>query len=157
VPSDAALFGRILVAALVGFGIGWERSVRGRPAGERTFGLLAIGAACFTVSGLALPNEIDKVIAGVATGVAFIGGGLVWRERSKQVHGLTTASAAWATVGLGVLCGLGELWLSVSVAVVVVLVLELFYIPGLRWLDPHRFIGRLRTDESIYGETESPD
>lgn len=42
---DLALFGRIALAAALGFAIGWEREVRGHPAGARTFALVAAGSA----------------------------------------------------------------------------------------------------------------
>ena len=38
---DLALFGRIALAAGLGYAVGWEREVRGHPAGSRTFALVA--------------------------------------------------------------------------------------------------------------------
>ena len=102
-PSDLTLLARVVVAAAAGLVVGWERDLRNRVAGGRTFGLMATGAAVFTVSGVAFPGEAGRVIAGVATGIGFIGAGLVWRGHANDVHGLTTAAAIWAMVAVGVL------------------------------------------------------
>ena len=100
-----ALFGRMVLAALFGFLIGFEREYRGKAAGERTFALLALGAAGFTALGVELfPASAEKVIAGVATGVGFLGAGIIWRTESGPT-GLTTAASSWAAAAIGVLCG----------------------------------------------------
>ena len=49
---DLALFGRIAVAAGLGFAVGWEREVRGHPAGSRTFALVASGSRHATSLGV---------------------------------------------------------------------------------------------------------
>ena len=107
-PDDLTLLGRVLVAAAAGLVVGWERDLRNRAAGGRTFGLMATGAAVFTAAGVGFPGEAGRVIAGVATGVGFIGAGLVWRGHANDVHGLTTAAAMWAMVAVGVLAGVGH-------------------------------------------------
>jgi uncharacterized membrane protein YhiD involved in acid resistance len=43
--SDLELIGRLLLAALLGFIIGFERERARQPAGERTHALAALGAA----------------------------------------------------------------------------------------------------------------
>jgi putative Mg2+ transporter-C (MgtC) family protein len=147
--NDWGLLGRILLAGLLGYLVGWERHIRGRPAGERTFALLAMGAAAFTVAGVYLaPAEAGRVVAGVATGVGFIGAGLVFRTKPEHIHGLTTAAAVWAVVGLAVLAGFGAYVIAIGGTAAVLLVLESIYIPGLRQLDPARFRHRFRDDES---------
>ena len=47
--SDLEMVGRLVLAALVGFLIGLEREVTGRPAGERTHALVSLGAATFAL------------------------------------------------------------------------------------------------------------
>ena len=73
-PSQLAIFGRVALGFALGFAIGWEREVRGASAGDRTFALVtSASAAVVAVYGRIAPNTI----AGVMTGVGFIGGGLV--------------------------------------------------------------------------------
>ena len=143
-PSDVTLLARVAVAAVAGLVVGWERDIRNRAAGGRTFGLMTTGAAVFTVAGVAFPGEAGRVIAGVATGVGFIGAGLVWRGHANDVHGLTTAAAVWAMVAVGVLAGVGHPALAAGVTVVVLLLLELPFTPVIRLLDPSRLAHRFR-------------
>jgi putative Mg2+ transporter-C (MgtC) family protein len=144
--NDLALLARVLVAAVAGLVVGWERDVRNRAAGGRTFALMATGAAVFTVSGVAFPGEAGRVIAGVATGVGFIGAGLVWRGHSNDVHGLTTAAAMWGMVAVGVLAGVGHPVLAAGVTVIVLLLLETPFAPIIRFVDPKRLAHRFRSE-----------
>ncbi len=107
---------------------------------------MATGAAVFTVSGVAFPGEAGRVIAGVATGIGFIGAGLVWRGHANDVHGLTTAAAIWAMVAVGVLAGVGHPALAVGVTVLILLLLEIPFAPIIRFVDPKRLAGRFRTE-----------
>jgi hypothetical protein len=45
ISLDLSILGRISLAALLGYLIGYEREIRGSPAGDRTFALVALGAA----------------------------------------------------------------------------------------------------------------
>jgi len=150
--TQATLIGRIALGALLGYVIGFEREFRGKAAGERTFGLLALGAAAVTGVGvLFFPLSAEKVIAGVITGVGFLGAGLIFRERDMsghgQVLGLTTAASSWAAAALGILAGAG-LYLSAGATCAIVLViLEINRLPLYRRIDP----GKARRDEAMGG------
>ncbi len=73
---ELVVFGRMALGAAFGYLIGFEREVRGKPAGERTFALLALGAAAVTAVGVErFPASAEKVIAGVITGVGSSGRG----------------------------------------------------------------------------------
>ncbi len=128
------LLGRAALAALLGFAIGMEREYRGKSAGERTFALLALGAAGFTGGGtlLASPNGTSRVIQGVVAGMGFLGAGVIFRRAERGVKGLTTAAGAWAASAIGVLVGLGAYLASVLITLLVLLVLELDQVPVLR-------------------------
>lgn len=65
--ADLELVGRLVLAALLGFIIGFERERVGQPAGERTHALVALGAATFTViSAAAFPgSDPARVAAGL--------------------------------------------------------------------------------------------
>lgn len=103
---------RVGAALACGVSIGINRDLHRKPAGFRTFGLVALGAAIATIAAQRLapgdPAAASRVAQGILTGIGFLGAGLiVRRERSHSVSGLTTAAAVWATAGLGVACGLG--------------------------------------------------
>jgi putative Mg2+ transporter-C (MgtC) family protein len=112
---------RILVAALLGALLGWERQRAGKAAGLRTHMLVALGAALFVLfpaeAGMDIA-DLSRVIQGVATGIGFIGAGTILkRSESEHVEGLTTAASIWLTGAIGMSVGAGQVWLSVLCAV----------------------------------------
>jgi putative Mg2+ transporter-C (MgtC) family protein len=124
---------RLLAAAGTGLLIGLDRDASGKPVGMRTLALVALGAALVSISAIefqdlrqhpdAIARVIQGILAGVLTGVGFIGTGVILRDRKEMtVHGLTTAATVWITAGLGVACALGA-WLLVGTAVVITLLL----------------------------------
>lgn len=137
---DLALFGRVAMALGLGFVVGWEREVRGHPAGARTFGLVCAASAALTAVGVdAFPATAEKVIAGVVTGIGFIGAGVVLRDSGGHVRGITTAAAVWSVATLGIVAGAGRFVLAGLTTVAFVVLLELRLVPGLRLLDPRRW------------------
>jgi putative Mg2+ transporter-C (MgtC) family protein len=131
--SEWALLGRMALAAGLGYAIGFEREWRGKPAGERTFALIALGAAGFTAVGVeGFPSSAEKVIAGVVTGVGFLGAGLIFREATGGILGLTTAASAWAVAAVGVLVGSGAFLSGILCTLLVLFILELNRLPVIR-------------------------
>ncbi|HEY7659117.1 MAG TPA: MgtC/SapB family protein [Actinomycetota bacterium] len=148
---QATLIGRVALGAFLGYVIGFEREYRGKAAGERTFGLLSLGAAAVTAIGvLYFPLSAEKAIAGVVTGVGFLGAGLIFRERQGgqgQVLGLTTAASSWAAAAIGILAGAGVYLAAVVTTVIVLVILEVNRLPIYRRLDP----SKMRRDEASGG------
>jgi putative Mg2+ transporter-C (MgtC) family protein len=147
-----ALVGRMALAAGLGWVIGFEREVRGKPAGMRTFALIGLGTAGIVSLGAEISGDaVSRVIQGVAAGIGFVGAGLIFQRREGIVVGLTTAAAVWAAAAIAVLCGAGAYAGSIAGTVLAVLVLELDEIPGLRRLDARRlreeFDGESRPDQ----------
>lgn len=150
--TQAVLIGRIALGAALGYVVGFEREYRGKSAGERTFGLLALGAAGVTGLGvLFFPASAEKVIAGVITGVGFLGAGLIFRERDVesggQPLGLTTAASSWAAAAVGILAGAGLYLTSVVACAFVLLILEVNRLPMYRRIDP----SKVRRDQETGG------
>lgn len=99
---------RILVAALVGGVIGYERELRGKVAGIRTHVLVALGACLFMIIsqyGFTGADKFDasRVAASVVGGLGFLGGGIIMKNR--HVSGLTTAAGIWVTGAIGMAAG----------------------------------------------------
>lgn len=143
--GDLDAIARIAIAAALGLLIGFERLLRGNPAGPRTFALLGMGAAAFAVVASGFQND-GRVIAGVATGVGFIGAGMIWHDSARGVVGFATAAASWATVADGVLAGLGREVVALAFALMAVGVLELQYMGFTEWFARHRHLHRLEQD-----------
>lgn len=102
---------RLMLAAILGGIIGYERERKARSAGVRTHMLVAVGAALFVLgplqSGLQI-SDMSRVVQGIVQGVGFLGAGaIIIRAGDQKVEGLTTAATIWATAGIGVVVGLG--------------------------------------------------
>jgi len=126
--SDPTLIGRIALATVLGYVIGLERELRKKPAGERTFALVSLGAAAFTAAGVRHFPQADRIIQGVVTGIGFLGAGLIFRG-AMGVHGLTTAASVWSAAAVGIVVGLGDLLVGVAITALVLLVLEVEHVP----------------------------
>ena len=93
VPTEMALLARILVGFGLAFVIGFERELRGSPAGDRTFAL--VGGASAAVAAT-VASSSPQALAGVITGIGFIGAGVVvqFRPRHRIVVGTGTSGSA---------------------------------------------------------------
>ena len=99
---------RIAMALGLGVIIGFERQWHRRPADLRTNALVAIGSASFVLIS-ALMNEENsptRIAAQVASGIGFLGAGVILRE-GLSVRGLNTAATLWCSAAVGSLAGLG--------------------------------------------------
>eukprot|EP00756_Hemistasia_phaeocysticola_P056352 Hpha_TRINITY_DN32468_c0_g1::TRINITY_DN32468_c0_g1_i1::g.30791::m.30791/K07507/mgtC; putative Mg2+ transporter-C (MgtC) family protein len=124
-PDECQWMRRIMLAALLGAAIGYERRSPDRPAGMRTMMCVSTAAALFTVNAqLAFelgPMAWDgaRVSAALPAGVGFLGAGLIWKETLKdgvsvqKVNGLTTAACIWLAAATGLAAG-GGMWFSAA-------------------------------------------
>ena len=131
-----AVFGHIALAFALSYVIGFERELRGSAAGDRTFALVGTGAAAVTA---VAANNSPQAIAGVLTGIGFIGAGLVFRGGQGMLKGITSAATIFAVTAIGVVAGYGKGWLAVWVTLLVLIDLELRHIPFLNVLDARRY------------------
>ncbi|MEK8095157.1 MgtC/SapB family protein [Methylocystis sp. IM3] len=92
----------LFVALLLGAIIGAERQYRQRNAGLRTNALVALGASAFVDLGMRLTgNEgATRVLAYVASGVGFLGAGVILKE-GANIRGLNTAATLWCSAVTG--------------------------------------------------------
>ena len=123
---DTEILLRLVIAAIAGGLIGFERSVANKPAGLRTLMIVCMGAALFTIIGTTTFAEADptRILAGIVTGIGFLGAGTIFRAKN-HVQGLTTAASMWAVAGIGIAVGLGEYVITAVATVLVILILQL--------------------------------
>lgn len=118
---------RLVLAAVLGGILGYEREIKRRSAGVRTHMLVAVGAALFVIGPLqsGMPIEdMSRVLQGIVQGIGFLGAGaIIVRTRQHLVEGLTTAASIWATAGIGVIVGLGLEATAVLSALIVLIIL----------------------------------
>ncbi|KAB2517136.1 MgtC/SapB family protein [Pseudomonas koreensis] len=105
---------RLVMAAILGGILGFEREHKGKAAGVRTHMLVALGAALFVLvpqtSG-AESDAMSRVLQGVIAGIGFLGAGTILKNQQgdeSHVKGLTTAAGLWMTAAIGVAAGLGK-------------------------------------------------
>lgn len=119
----------LVAAVLLGGLIGLEREIHRKPAGLRTNILICLGAAVFTFIGFELRSYYDadvaKLLAGVITGVGFIGAGVLIQDRGG-IHGLTSAATIWMVTAIGILCGLKLYTLAIVITLLVLFILWVF-------------------------------
>src|SRR3989338_10931635 len=107
-PETIQMIYQNALAAFLGMLVGFEREYRGKPAGLRTYMLVALGAALFTIlSATSLAGDLgrssfdpSRIASQVVVGIGFIGGGLII-FKNDRMEGLTTAAGLWATAAIG--------------------------------------------------------
>lgn len=130
---------RLLLAAVLGAAIGFEREWRHHPAGLRTHMLVALASAAFAILGIEILHspqfdedsarlDPTRIIEAITAGVAFLAAGSIIFARGR-VKGLTTGAGLWLAGAIGLASGLG-LWqvalFSSALAVVVLGLLTRF-------------------------------
>ena len=102
---------RLLLAALLGGLLGYERETHGKAAGIRTHMLVCSGAALFILGSELVgggDDAMSRVVQGIVAGIGFLGAGTIIKgERMHDVKGLTTAAGVWMPAAVGVCVGLG--------------------------------------------------
>jgi putative Mg2+ transporter-C (MgtC) family protein len=127
---DMITLAKLLLAAVLGGMIGFEREIHGRPAGFRTHLLVSLGACLFVITSIQFythygnfsgiqPVGVDpgRVAAQVVTGIGFLGAGAIIREKFS-VRGLTTAACLWLAAAIGVACGVGLFGIAITVTLI---------------------------------------
>lgn len=153
-PLPELLF-RLVLALILGAVVGIEREYRSKNAGFRTMMLISLGAAMFTMLSIAVggPANGDRIAANIATGVGFLGAGVIFRS-GVGVSGITTAASIWAVAAIGMACGVGYYWLGTGAAVAMLIVLSL--LPAIqRRIDRYHQTRRYTITESL--AEDNPD
>ena len=118
---------RLLIALVCGAILGMDRELRERRIGVRTYMLVSLGSAAFTILaiemvGAAGTGDATRAIQGIAGGIGFLGAGAII-QGDQKVGGMATAASLWASGAIGVAAGAGYAFLAVGVAVFAALIL----------------------------------
>jgi putative Mg2+ transporter-C (MgtC) family protein len=116
------IFGRLLLAFLLGSTVGLEREFRGHEAGLRTIALTCVGAAIFGEASSIYGDS--RVAAGVVQGIGFLGAGLII-TRGLTIVGATTATTVWAMAGVGLLVSVHAWLAAILISLSIIVALEL--------------------------------
>lgn len=108
---------RLLLGALIGWIIGFEREVHGRAAGFRTQLIVCVAAVLIMITSEnyyfhiheldpALRIDPARISAGAIIGIGFLGAGVIIKS-GYSVRGLTTAASIWIVSAIGLAIGAG--------------------------------------------------
>lgn len=130
--GNVEIVGRLLLAAVLGSAIGFERERLAWAAGMRTHMLVAVGACLIMIVSaygfsevLGRPNVMldpSRIAAQVVSGIGFLGAGTILL-RGEVVKGLTTAASLWGVAAIGLACGAGLYVAAIATTVIVLVIL----------------------------------
>jgi putative Mg2+ transporter-C (MgtC) family protein len=147
--TEMELVTRVTVGWALTFLLGFERAVRGAPAGDRTFSLIGAGTALIGTLSISSP----AVLGGAVTGIGFIGGGLCFRQAAQDkeiLHGVTTAASIFAAAAIGAAAGVGHIGLAAASTAAVFISLEIRHLPVFRILDARRWQPYFNHDDHVH-------
>ncbi|PJX22974.1 methyltransferase [Advenella sp. S44] len=129
--SELELVGRLLMAAVLGSLIGFERERLSWAAGLRTHMLVCVGSALIMIVSIygfsdTLGDHVtldpSRVAAQVVSGIGFLGAGAIL-ARGQIIRGLTTAASVWSVAGIGLAVGGGLYVPSIAATAIILLIL----------------------------------
>jgi putative Mg2+ transporter-C (MgtC) family protein len=115
--SHLEMYVRIVISALLGLFIGWDRSNKNKPAGLKTYMYVSVACTLITLVSIysaklySSPNSgtmMDpmRLAAQIVTGLGFLGAGVILKD-GLQVKGLTSAAMIFFAGGMGIGIGAG--------------------------------------------------
>lgn len=133
--SFTVIAARLLLAAILGAAVGFEREWRNRPAGLRTYILICLTTAAIAIltieithvsvfSGQEIRIDPIRLVEATTAGVAFLAAGLIFFAKG-EVHGLTTGAGMWLAGAIGLAVGLGFWQVACFATLLAVIVLGL--------------------------------
>lgn len=130
---------RLVIAAVCGALIGYERKNRSKVAGVRTHCVVACASALMMILSkyaysdvMAMYGDLMKIdpsriASGVVSGVGFLGAGMIFVQK-HTVTGLTTAAGIWATSGIGMAIGAGMYLIGGAATLIILLIQVILHI-----------------------------
>jgi putative Mg2+ transporter-C (MgtC) family protein len=125
-PLARPFWDMVGTALLCGTIIGFERQLRGKPAGIRTGCLVTLGTATFISlaesQAAGSTSDVSRVLGQLVTGVGFLGAGVMIAQEGV-VKGVTTAAVIWILAAVGSAIGLGFMKGAIVLSLVTVAIL----------------------------------
>lgn len=117
IVQNFELYLRILVSAMLGMFLGWDRSAKNKPAGLKTFTFVSVSCTLITLVSIHsavdfgssnINNRMDpmRLTAQIVSGLGFLGAGLIMKD-GLRVTGLTSAAMVFFAGGVGIGIGAG--------------------------------------------------
>jgi putative Mg2+ transporter-C (MgtC) family protein len=120
---------RLVLAYVLALPVGMDREKEDRSAGVRTFPIVAVASCGLATLALEFPNATpdaySRVLQGLVTGIGFIGGGAILKEKGS-VSGTATAASVWNIGITGAAVGLGVYHIAIILTVINLITLKVF-------------------------------
>ena len=117
----------LLISYALTMPIGFNREFSLKHFGIRTFPLVAVVSCGFMLTGMAVIDSTEgeaRVIQGIITGIGFIGGGAILRNK-EGVEVTATAASIWNTGAIGVAVAFDRYEIAVILSLINFLTLRL--------------------------------
>ncbi len=116
------------VAYALALPIGWDRERAAHTAGIRTFPIVAMASCGLAMVGAnlpgATPDSYSRILQGLVTGIGFVGGGAILKDKGGT-SGTATAASIWCIGIAGAAVGLGIYHVAVALALLNFVTLKL--------------------------------
>jgi len=117
----------LLAALVLALPIAFDRERSGHSAGIRTFPLVSVASCGYMLIALYSLPEGDpqaRVMYGIITGIGFIGGGAILKDK-LGVQGTATAASIWTTAAIGVAVAWKHFEIAVALSLINVVTLRI--------------------------------
>src|SRR3989338_630144 len=127
---------QLTLATFLGICIGIERELARKTAGLRTYAVVSMGSALFTVlSRTALAEFIgsqgydpSRIASQILVGIGFIGAGvIIFSPHEERVKGITTAASIWVSAAVGMSVGYRMYSVAAFATLLVILILMVLW------------------------------
>ncbi|MFD2205732.1 MgtC/SapB family protein [Kiloniella antarctica] len=112
------LFLRVGMTMVFGLVLGLERDTKNKPIDFRAYMIVAVTTCILAILGQELYSDfasasnivkvdLSSIVAGVMTGIGFLGAGAIIHRSDDRVVGTATGASIWAAGGIGLTIGFG--------------------------------------------------
>ena len=109
--------------------IAYNRERKSNSAGLRTYPLVAIATCSYTLLAMEVIGDTEamgKFMAGIVTGIGFIGGGAILKAKDDtRVSGLANAASIWNTGAIGMAVAWKRFEIAILIALLNFLILRM--------------------------------
>ena len=148
---------KILASVVSGAILGLERKHRYQVVGMRTLVLISVSSTLLSILSYSLTEiqaskgfyggDPTRIIAGVVSGIGFLGGGAIVHQ-GLNIRGLTSAAVVWTAAAIGLALGAGLYEQSI-----LVLAVAIFLLVVLEKIESRYFLaGRNKTLHIVFGD-----
>jgi putative Mg2+ transporter-C (MgtC) family protein len=130
-PQFILFICKLSLAMVLGLVLGLERVYAHKTAGMRTYALVSVASAAFTMVSLFIGENFIQFSAGfnpafiagnIIVGIGFLGAGLIL-HKDGHIENLTTAAGIWACAGIGMMIGFGMIKEALFMSILIFFVL----------------------------------